>query len=199
MLRFSGTTISYDNSTYLTTSAAASTYLALAGGTLTGAVTGTRLSLSQNSAEITLSISNAGTGRAFSVLGTSYFSTDIQLGYATNAILKTTSLGLITSAIAGTDYQAPLSGTGFVKISGSTISYDNSTYVPTSRTLTINGTALDLSADRSWTIAAYSLPTATDTVLGGVKIGSGVTITSGVISVSTNYQAPLSGTGFVKI
>ncbi len=32
----SGTTISYDNSTYLTTSAAASTYLALTGGTLTG-------------------------------------------------------------------------------------------------------------------------------------------------------------------
>lgn len=130
-VKISGTTISYDNSTYLTTSAAASTYLALAGGTMTGPVSGTRLSLSQNSADITLSISNAGTGRAFSVLGTSYFSTDIQLGYATNAILKTTSLGLITSAIAGTDYQAPLSGTGFVKISGSTISYDNSTYLTT--------------------------------------------------------------------
>ena len=130
-VKISGTTISYDNSTYLTTSSAASTYLALAGGTLTGAVTGTRLTLSQNSADITLSIGNAGTGRAFSVLGTSYFSTDIQLGYATNAILKTTALGVITSAIAGTDYQAPLSGTGFVKISGSTISYDNSTYLTT--------------------------------------------------------------------
>jgi hypothetical protein len=138
-VKISGTTISYDNSTYLTTSSAASTYLALAGGTLTGAVTGTRLSLSQNSAEITLSISNAGTGRAFSVLGTSYFSTDIQLGYATNAILKTTSLGLITSAIAGTDYQAPLSGTGFVKISGSTISYDNSTYALDSVVVKLTG------------------------------------------------------------
>lgn len=50
--------------------------------------------------------------------------------------------------------QSALSGTGFVKISGTTISYDNSTYVPTSRTLTINGTAYDLSADRSWTISA---------------------------------------------
>ena len=49
--------------------------------------------------------------------------------------------------------QTALSGTGFVKISGTTISYDNSTYVPTSRTLTINGTAYDLSADRSWTIS----------------------------------------------
>ena len=190
---------SVDSSTYLTTGTAASTYLALAGGTLTGAVIGTRLSLSQNSADTTLSISNLGTGRAFSVLGTSYFSSDIIFGSLSNGVLKANALGGLVLATAGTDYQAPLSGTGFVKISGSTISYDNSTYVPTSRTLTINGTALDLSADRSWTIASYSLPTATDTVLGGVKIGSGVTITSGVISVSTDYQAPLSGTGFVKI
>lgn len=36
---------------------------------------------------------------------------------------------------------------------------------------------------------ATSLPTASDTVLGAVKIGSGVTITDGVISVSTNYAA----------
>jgi len=76
-----------------------------------------------------------------------------------------------------------------------------SSYVPTTRTITINGTALDLSADRTWTIttaSSYTLPTATSSVLGGVIIGTGVTITSGVISVSTNYQAPLSGTGIVK-
>ena len=36
-----GTTISYDNSTYLTTSTAATTYLALTGGTLTGTLTST--------------------------------------------------------------------------------------------------------------------------------------------------------------
>lgn len=40
----------------------------------------------------------------------------------------------------------------------------------------------------------YSLPTASDSVLGGVKIGSGISITSGKISVSTNYQAPLGFT-----
>ena len=38
----------------------------------------------------------------------------------------------------------------------------------------------------------YSLPTASASTLGGVKIGAGVSISSGVISVSTNYQAPLS-------
>ncbi len=45
-VKISGTTISYDNSTYLTTSAAASTYLALAGGTLTGALNGTSANFS---------------------------------------------------------------------------------------------------------------------------------------------------------
>jgi hypothetical protein len=45
-VKISGTTISYDNSTYLTTSAAASTYLPLAGGTLTGPLNGTSILMS---------------------------------------------------------------------------------------------------------------------------------------------------------
>ena len=53
-----------------------------------------------------------------------------------NAMLKSVS-GVITAAVAGTDYVLPSALTG---------------YVPTSRTLTINGTAYDLSADRSWTV-----------------------------------------------
>jgi hypothetical protein len=44
-VKASGTTISYDNSTYLTTSSASSTYLPLAGGTLTGSLYGTRLNV----------------------------------------------------------------------------------------------------------------------------------------------------------
>jgi hypothetical protein len=45
----------------------------------------------------------------------------------------------------------------------------------------------------------YSLPISTASILGGVKIGSGISVdANGVISVSTSYQAPLSGTGFVK-
>ena len=45
-VKISGTTISYDNSTYLTTSSASSTYLPLAGGTLTGALGGTSATFS---------------------------------------------------------------------------------------------------------------------------------------------------------
>jgi hypothetical protein len=36
-------------------------------------------------------------------------------------------------------------------------------------------------------ISPYNLPTATPTVLGGVKIGTGITITDGVISVATTF------------
>lgn len=95
--------------------------------------------------------------------------------------------------------QNALSGTGFIKISGTALSYDDTNYTPTARSLTINGTAYDLSADRTWTIPTYSLPVSTSSILGGVKIGSGVNATvDGTISVSTNYQAPLSSTGIVK-
>jgi hypothetical protein len=47
-VKISGTTISYDSSTYLTTSTASSTYLPLAGGTLTGALSGTSATFSSS-------------------------------------------------------------------------------------------------------------------------------------------------------
>jgi len=65
-VKASGTTISYDNSTYLTTSSASSTYLPLSGGTLTGPLNGTSglfsnsltaqnmYSVSDNSEQITI-------------------------------------------------------------------------------------------------------------------------------------------------
>jgi hypothetical protein len=68
-VKATGTTISYDNSTYLTTSSASSTYLPLAGGTLTGALVGTSATfsniLTSSSADQSTSrivISNTGTG-----------------------------------------------------------------------------------------------------------------------------------------
>jgi hypothetical protein len=59
------------------------------------------------------------------------------------------SLGLasagVTGALSGTDWstfnskQNALNGTGFVKISGTTISYDNSTYLTGNQTITLSG------------------------------------------------------------
>jgi hypothetical protein len=78
--------------------------------------------------------------------------------------------------------QNALSGTGFVKISGTTISYDATTYVPTTRTYTINGVTQDASADRTWTITAASLLpsfTGNDGKVLGLVSGSLAWITNG--------------------
>jgi hypothetical protein len=48
-----------------------------------------------------------------------------------------------------------LSGYGITDAASSTHNH-NGTYVPVGRTITINGTAYDLSADRSWTVSASS-------------------------------------------
>lgn len=81
----------------------------------------------------------------------------IASGSADSALFAT--LYRLDSTRAGLDMrialkQNQLSGTGFVKASGTTISYDNSTYTPTGRTITINGISQDLSANRSWTISS---------------------------------------------
>jgi len=84
------------------------------------------------------------------------------LSIASNVISISQANATTDGYVSSTDWnyfsakQSALSGTGFVKISGSTISYDNTTYTPQGRTLTINGTSYDLSADRSWSISVGS-------------------------------------------
>jgi hypothetical protein len=63
-VKISGTTISYDNSTYLTTGTAASTYLPLAGGTLTGTLNGTSANFTNN---ITIDRSLSSLGNALTL------------------------------------------------------------------------------------------------------------------------------------
>jgi hypothetical protein len=86
------------------------------------------------------------------------------------------SSGSANGALSSTDWttfnnkQNALNGTGFVKVTGTNVSYDNSTYVPTSRTININGNEFDLSANRAWSIPTHN----------AVSIGSanGLSITS---------------------
>jgi hypothetical protein len=66
-VKISGTTISYDNSTYLTTSAASSTYLPLAGGTLTGPLGGTTGTFTGNFTTNGIFIGRTTNGQAFGV------------------------------------------------------------------------------------------------------------------------------------
>lgn len=65
-VKASGTTITYDNSTYLTTSSASSTYLPLIGGTLTGALGGTSATFSS-----LVTISSDSGGSALRLIGRS--------------------------------------------------------------------------------------------------------------------------------
>lgn len=68
-------------------------------------------------------------------------------------------------------------------------------YFTTARARASFSAGSNISIDANGVIAStysYSLPTASSTILGGVKIGAGVTITAGVISVSTNYEAPIT-------
>ena len=157
-----------------------------------------------------------GTGTVTSVaaltLGTT--GTDLSSTVATSTTTPVITLNVPTASatnrgvLSTTDWSAfngkqnALSGTGIVKSTSGTISYltDNSTNWNTAYTnrissLTTTGTsgaATLISNVLNIPDYTYTLPTASSTVLGGVKIGTGITITLGVISVSTNYQAPIT-------
>lgn len=83
----------------------------------------------------------------------------IQQTSVLSSMLKVDASGVLVAAVAGTDYQA----------AGS--------YVPTARQLTINGTAYDLSADRSWTIDAGGATASTRTIQKFTSTASQTTFT----------------------
>lgn len=95
-------------------------------------------------------------------------------------------------ALSSTDWsnfnskQAGLNGTGFVKIVGTTISYDNTTYVPSSRTININGTSLDLSANRIFNVGTVTSVAALSLGTAGSDIGSTVVNSTTVPVITLN-------------
>jgi hypothetical protein len=92
------------------------------------------------------------------------------------------------ATLLGYTPQAALSGTGFVKISGSTISYDNSTYA----TQTYVNTAIsDLVA---------SAPTTLNTLNElALALGNDANFATSIATSIGTKQAQLNGTGFVKV
>ena len=76
-VKISGTTISYDNSIYLTTSSASSTYLPLTGGTLTGTLNGTSATFSGN---VNLTTDASTVNTTFGGVTTTYFYTNANGG-----------------------------------------------------------------------------------------------------------------------
>lgn len=109
-----------------------------------------------------------------------------QAGAASNGYLSANDWGIFNGK------QNALNGTGFVKASGTTISYDNSTYTPTSRTITINGVTQDLSANQTWTIA--SGVTSFNTRTGAITLTSGdVTTALGYTPVTNARTITING------
>ena len=91
-------------------------------------------------------------------------------------------------AQASGSYQTALSGTGFVKISGTTISYDNSTYA----TQTYVGTAISNLVDSS--------PATLDTLNElAAALGDDPNFATTVATSIGTKQPQLNGTGFVKV
>jgi hypothetical protein len=108
--------------------------------------------------------------------------------FSTSAIDDTINRVQVGGYIIATGYRIP-SGTAsqFLKANGS---IDSTSYTPTTRTLTINGTAYDLSSNREWTISAYTMPIASATILGGVKVGTNLSIdVDGVLSANDTSVA----------
>jgi len=111
---------------------------------------------------------NLGTVTSVAAITLGTTGTDLSSSVATGTTTPVITLNVPTAsatnrgALSSADWnyfsakQQALNGTGFIKASGSSITYDNTIYTPVSRTLTINGTAYDLSADRSWTISTGS-------------------------------------------
>ena len=104
------------------------------------------------------------------------------------ATLVGNTLNIPTYTLAGLGGQAALSGTGFVKISGTTISYDNNTYA----TQTYVGTQIANLVDSS--------PATLDTLNElAAALGDDPNFATTVATSIGTKQAQLNGTGFVKV
>jgi hypothetical protein len=156
-VKATGTTISYDNSTYLTTSSAASTYVPYTGAT--GSV-----NLGSNN----LLLGSGNAGGHIDLVGstdTAYLNVEsagAKINYNSSTIALTDkqfggtlTLSLRPSLTTGNAFvQTFQAATGTIALTSQIPTLAGLGGVPTSRTLTINGTAYDLTADRSWTITA---------------------------------------------
>jgi hypothetical protein len=180
--------------------------------TLTSLLTGTRANFTSSGSDNTFAINHSsgsgiglsitkggngegiyvnktsGTGNAVTIVGTFNATTIVKNGGTSSQFLKA------DGSVDSNSYALVSALTG---------------YVPTSRTLTINGTAFDLSANRSWTIPthdAVTIGTANGLSLSGqalsMALASG-SVTGALSSANwttfNNKQNALNGTGFVKI
>lgn len=104
----------------------------------------------------------------------------LQSGYSIPTTVKQSNWDDAYTFVSGFPTQTGNSGK-YLTTDGSTLSWGTinlSGYVPTSRTLTINGTAYDLSADRSWTIPTHDAVT--------IGTANGLTLSGQILSLAAS-------------
>jgi hypothetical protein len=98
-----------------------------------------------------------------------------------------TAISLTTSGNSGASTYN--NGTGVLNVPQYTLSGLGG--VPTTRTLTINGTAFDLSADRTWSVGTVTSVATSGPITGGTITGTG---TIGITQASSSSNGFLSST-----
>ena len=134
-------------------------YLPLTGG-----------SLSTTNTSETLRINNNGTGYALYVQSNSYFQGDVRFQSASNSILKTVS-GLLTAAVAGTDYVIPSALSAYLPLAGGTL------------TGALNGTSAVFSSSVQGDFLVVGTTAATS---GGLRLGTQVAIRARNVANTAN-------------
>ena len=123
--------------------------------------------------------------------GTNYY-------FRTDAVLPGTETAIKSITRSGTTFT-------YTKMDGTTGTFtqqDNNTWTKVSTTTDgyisklSNNAAQFLNGQGAWTVppGTYSLPTASASTLGGIKVGTGLAISSGVLSVSISNNVTGSGT-----
>jgi hypothetical protein len=133
-------------------------------------------------------LTNSGTSTA-AILGLSVGSGLAIVGGALTAVAGGYKLPAAYPSVHGGVKQGAnvtIDGTGILSVAAP-VTWSTLSGKPTFATVATSGAYADLSG----TPAAYSLPTASSVVLGGIKIGSGLTIDgSGVVTAAGTYTLP---------
>jgi hypothetical protein len=137
-------------------------------------------------------LTNSGTSTA-AILGLSVGSGLSIVGGALTAVAGSYTLPVASASVLGGVKQGSnvtIDGTGILSVAAP-VTWSTITGKPTFSTVATTGAYADLSG----TPAAYALPTATSAVLGGIKIGTGLTIDgAGVVTAAGTYTLPAATT-----